>query len=132
MYTIQDLSKEFNLNASALRYYEEAGLLTNVGRTKSGLRIYEESHRIRLNAISCFKRTGLPISKMLEFFNYEESLTDHIDEIRDMMIQHQDYLTGQIAGLTEDLKHIEKKVRYYTAIKNALGNGLPFPDWENV
>lgn len=34
-YTIRELSKMFDLPASTIRYYEDEGILTNVGRTSS-------------------------------------------------------------------------------------------------
>ena len=35
-YTIKEVSEMFHLPSSTLRYYEDLGILTNVGRSKSG------------------------------------------------------------------------------------------------
>lgn len=43
-YTIKEISQMFYLPSSTLRYYEEMGLLTDVGRTVSGQRIYTDEH----------------------------------------------------------------------------------------
>ena len=42
-YTIRELSEMFGLPASTIRYYEDEGILTNVGRTPSGQRIFTDS-----------------------------------------------------------------------------------------
>ena len=39
-YTIKEVSEMFHLPSSTLRYYEDLGILTNVGRSKSGQRVY--------------------------------------------------------------------------------------------
>ena len=67
-YTIRDLSLRFNVPSSTLRYYEDMGLLENVGRTENNQRIYTDEHIRRLEGINCFKRTGLPIAKIQEFY----------------------------------------------------------------
>ena len=43
-YTIRELSKMFDLPASTIRYYEDEGILTNVGRTSSGQRVFTDGH----------------------------------------------------------------------------------------
>ena len=57
-YTIRELSEMFGLPASTIRYYEDEGILTNVGRTPSGQRIFTDGHVNRLRTICCFKNTG--------------------------------------------------------------------------
>ena len=40
VYTIREVSEMFNIPVSTLRYYEDEGLLTNVGRSSTNQRIY--------------------------------------------------------------------------------------------
>ena len=130
-YTIRELSRCFDLPSSTLRYYEDIGLLTNVGRNASGQRVYTDEHVNRLRAIACFKRTELPISKMLDFFHYEENLPAHIDDIVALVTEHESYITEQIQKMQEDLKHIRHKVWFYHAIQEAIENQTEWPDWED-
>lgn len=69
IYTIREVSKMFDLPVSTLRYYEDEGILTNVGRSSSNQRIYYETHINRLRSICCFKRTGMSIAKLKDFFS---------------------------------------------------------------
>ena len=41
-YTIRQVATQFHMQPSTLRYYEDQGLLTNVERTETGQRIYED------------------------------------------------------------------------------------------
>ena len=41
--TIAEVSKQYDLSADTLRYYERVGLLPHVGRTSGGIRSYSQS-----------------------------------------------------------------------------------------
>lgn len=130
-YTIKELSNMFHVRASALRYYEEIGLLTNVKRTEQNQRLYTEEHIARLNAVSCFKNTGLPISKMQDFFRYEAKLEENIDNIIELVTEQEKNLKEQMKKMQEELAHIEHKVRYYNGIKKAIDTNEVWPCWED-
>lgn len=53
----------FHMEPSTLRYYEDAGLLTNIGRTPAGQRIYLQCHINRMRTICCFKHAGMSIEE---------------------------------------------------------------------
>lgn len=129
-FTIREVSGLFGLPASTLRYYEELGLLPDVGRASSGARIYREQHISRLNSIACFKRTGLSIARMQEFYQYEGDLASHAAEISAMMKAHEQDILRQLHELEADLVHIREKVAYYTAVENAVSTGEPIPRWD--
>ena len=129
-YTIRDLSTKYNLPASTLRYYEEMGLLTNVIHTEKGARIYTQEHIARLEGILCFKRTGLPIAKIQEYYRYEEDLEAHIEDIVTMMTDQEQDILRQIENLNSGLEHIRQKIYYYTEVKQALDNGSNAPTWD--
>lgn len=130
-YSIKEISKRFHLSASTLRYYEDIGLLKNVGRTPNNQRIYTDEHISRLCGITCFKNTGLPISKMLDFFYYEENITDHIDDIIALVSEHETYIHEEIQKMQKDLLHIQQKVRFYNGIKDAINSKKEWPCWSD-
>ena len=130
-YSINEISKLFDVQSSTLRYYEDMGLLENVGRTKTNQRIYTDEHISRLNAISCFKNTGLPISKMQDFFRYEKDLSNNIEDIIQLVTEHEKNINEQIKRMQNELAHIEHKVRYYNGIKQAIETNKPWPCWED-
>lgn len=128
-YTIRQISNLYKLPASTLRYYEDLGLLTDVVHTASGARIYNQSHIDRLGGIMCFKRTGLSIAKIHQFYLYEEHMEDHAHDISQMMIDHEQDILNQIEELQNDLVHIREKVRYYAAVEDAIKKNEPIPEW---
>lgn len=130
-YTIRDLSERFNVPASTLRYYEEVGLLTNVERTENNQRIYTDEHIRRMQGINCFKKTGLPIARIQEFYEYESNLDENIDSIISLIAEHENNITKKIDELQQELLHIQHKARYYEGIKKAIISHTDFPNWDD-
>lgn len=130
-YSIREVSELFHIPASTLRYYEEEGILVNVRKNASGQRVYERGHINRLSTIFCFKRTGMKIAQLKDFFAYEEDEAGHIDDILKLLEGQRDYVTKQMEQLQKDYAHVGRKLRYYEAIKQALMEGKPRPSWDD-
>ena len=60
--TIGQLAKRVGLRTSALRYYEEQGLLTPIGRTESGYRLYVPEAEQTLRFIQRAQRLGFSLA----------------------------------------------------------------------
>ena len=120
-YTIREMSERFGLPASTLRYYEEIGLLTDVIHTESKKRIYTQQHIDCMTAILCFKRTGLPIA----------GIQGNIDQMVAILKEHEQNTREKIERMESDLEHIQQKVRYYSAVRDAIKNGDEMPSWDS-
>lgn len=130
-YSISEVSKKTGLSHSALRYYEEIGLLANVEH-EGNKRIYTDEHLRRIDGILCFKRTNLPINKILEFYSYEENLEQNIEDIIHLVENHEQSIIQEIDMLHHYLEHISDKVKYYKMVKEALEQEQPIPEWDEV
>ena len=107
-YTIRQVATQFHMQPSTLRYYEDQGLLTNVERTETGQRIYEDCHIDRLRAICCFKNAGMTIDDLKKFFVYESNEPEHIDEILDLLESRRESLDEQRRALNEAAMHVQR------------------------
>lgn len=130
-YNIREIGQIFDVPSSTLRYYEELGILPEVKRDEHKQRVYTDEHIDRLQAITCFKRTGLPMSKIHDFFEYAENLRDNIDKVVDMMENHEKYIVDQMEKMQQDLDHIRQKVRFYNGIKKAIEKDEPWPSFDD-
>ena len=130
-YNIREIGQIFDVPSSTLRYYEELGILPEVKREEHKQRVYTDEHIDRLQAITCFKRTGLPMSKIHDFFEYAENLRDNIDKVVDMMENHEKYIVDQMEKMQQDLDHIRQKVRFYNGIKKAIEKDEPWPCFDD-
>ena len=131
-YSITDLSKMFGLPASTIRYYEKIGLLENVEHINSYRRKYDQSHVDRLNAIECFKKALLPLDEIKRFFTYEKNMKANSDKILEMMKSQEVKTLESIEALQAGLEHLQKKIRFYTLVNEAVKNNTPMPSWDDV
>lgn len=131
-YSITDLSKRFDLPASTIRYYEKIGLLESVEHANSYRRVYNDSHIDRLNAIECFKKALLPLDEIKRFFTYEKNMKANSEKILEMMKKQEVKTIESMEALQAGLDHLQKKIRFYTLVNEAVKNNTPMPSWDDV
>ena len=68
---------------------------------------------------------------MLDFFYYEENMTDHITDMVLLIAAHEADIQAQIQKLQKELLHIRQKSRFYNGIKDAIDSGTEWPCWED-
>ena len=64
LFTIQEVVRQTGVSAHALRYYEKAGLLRDVGRHPNGWRFYTRSNIEWINILMILRSTGMSIRKI--------------------------------------------------------------------
>ena len=128
-YSIREMSEMFSIPASTLRYYESEGLLLHIEKNNSNQRIYTQEHINRLKTINCFKRTGMTISQLKKFFEYETDEARYINDIVSLLESQEEELNEKLAQLQKDSRHVHRKVQHYKAIRKALRDGTALPEW---
>lgn len=132
MYSIKEMSQKFGLPASTIRYYEEIGILENVEHVNVYRRTYDDSHVDRLNVIECFKKTRLSLDSIKKFFEYEEDIQSNSQKIVEMMDAQKKETEKELENLKAGLAHIEKKIKYYSAVDKAVKEGKKIPSWHDI
>lgn len=116
-YTIGELAREFDLTPRAIRFYEEAGLLSPARRGRQ--RIYTQRDRTRLKLTQRGKRLGLSLAEIKELVTMYESPRDTVPQLRrflEVLGQHRADIEARMAELRETLQEI----RAYEAEARAL------------
>lgn len=132
MYSIKEMSQKFGLPASTIRYYEEIGILENVEHVNGYRRTYDDSHVDRLNAIECFKKARLSLDSIKKFFEYEKDIQSNSQKIVEMMDAQKKETEKELENLKAGLAHIEKKIKYYSAVDKAVKEGKKIPSWHDI
>ena len=65
---ISEVSKQCDISADTLRYYERIGLLPPVNRSVSGIRDYSDLDVRRVEFIKCMRTAGLPIEVLIKYY----------------------------------------------------------------
>ena len=79
-YTITELAREFGLTPRAIRFYEEAGLLSP--RRQGRQRVYAQRDRTRLKLTQRGKRLGMSLAEIKELVTMYESPRDTAPQLR--------------------------------------------------
>lgn len=131
MYSIKEITKLTGLPLSTLRYYEGLNLLGDVPRNESGIRYYTEENKKRLDSIACFKNMGMKIGTLSLFFEYESNVTLYHKEILSLLSKQKNIIEEQLLLQQENLKHVDQKIAYFTAVDSAINHNKEIPDWNN-
>ncbi len=116
-YTIGELAREFDLTPRAIRFYEEAGLLSPARHGRQ--RVYTQRDRTRLKLTQRGKRLGLSLAEIKELVTMYESPRDTVPQLRrylEVLGQHRADIEARMAELRETLQEI----RAYEAEARAL------------
>lgn len=81
IFTMADLTSEFDISSRSIRFYEEKGLLSP-HRTKGNQRRYCAKDRFRLKWILRGKRFGYSLSEISEMLELTETTKGKADQIR--------------------------------------------------
>jgi len=105
-YHIGDIGKRLGFTADTLRYYEKIGLLKNISRTTSGIRVYNDKD------ISCLK-----------FIQRAQKMNFTLAEIKDLLQMREDpqHARTEVRELSyRKLAEIETHLQDLTILRNEL------------
>ncbi len=111
-YSITDVSKITDISPSAIRFYEEKGLLLTISRKSSGVRYFTEEDVERLTFITELKKAGLSIKEIHECFHFCDMGDDTIDKRINLYQQHRKNILNKIKDLEHCIEHIDEKITY--------------------
>ena len=98
---ISELAARTGFTPSALRYYEQVGLIPATDRTPAGYRRYDERDVARLRLIERAKQLGLPLADIRELVSiWDDGLCTHVrGRLRGLVTRQSDDVRGRIAEL---------------------------------
>ena len=105
-YTISEASQICQLNASTLRYYEEAGLLPAIKRNQAKQRLYTIKDLELINCVKCFRELGLTVAQIKEQMKASKYEVDVQTILRD----HLAFLYEKRELINHNIEIIEKKL----------------------
>ena len=121
-YTIKQVSERTNLSAHVLRFYEKEGLLSNINRSKSGIRSYSEDDLEWLGLICCLKNTGMSLKQIKEFMDLSAEGKKTLKQRCDILIEHRKNVEAQIQEMHKHLDKVSHKIDHYTKQYNEYKN----------
>ncbi len=112
MYTIGQVSKQFGLPISTLRYYDKQGLFPSMERT-SGIRKFSDRELEALRVIECLKRSGLEIRDIKQFMDWCTEGASTYPQRKALFEKQRETVEAEIEHLNRVLDMIKFKCWYY-------------------
>jgi DNA-binding transcriptional MerR regulator len=81
-YRIGELSQRLGLSIDTLRYYEKIGLLNQVNRTASGIRLYNDHDLSRLRFIQRAQKMNFSLNEIKALLSMREDPQHARDDVR--------------------------------------------------
>lgn len=111
--TISEVSRNFEISADTLRYYERIGLLPPVPRNKSGVRNYDEESCGWIEFIKCMRSAGLPIEVLIEYVSLFRQGEQTTSVRKEMLIEQRAILLQKIIEMQKTLERLDYKISLY-------------------
>lgn len=115
-YSIQEAAQKLGLTPSTLRYYDKIGLLPNLRRSASGIRIFSEQDIQWLGLICCLKNSGMPLEEIRHFMELCLQGEESCEQRRQMLQKHRESILSQIQSLEKSLATVDYKIQHYKEI----------------
>ena len=122
--TIAEVSKQYNISADTLRYYERIGLIPPVNRNKNGIRNYTDEDCKWVDFIKCMRSAGLPIEALIEYVTLFRQGNSTIEARKEILIEQRDILEEKINFMTATLERLNYKIDNYDTIILSAENRL--------
>lgn len=121
--TIAEVSKQYDISADTLRYYERVGLIPSVTRNKSGFRDYSEEDCNWVSFIKCMRRAGVQVEALIEYVSLYQRGNGTQEARKQLLIEQRDLLKAKTEEMLATLQLLENKIERYDQWN---------PHWENA
>ena len=104
------LSRETGVKVPTIRYYEQAGLLPEPPRTRSGRRTYDGAAVKRLHFIRHARELGFDIGAIRQLLSLSDQPQRSCAEVDAIARRHLEEITSRLARLTALKEEVERMI----------------------
>ncbi len=112
-YTVKEMAEMMGLTPYAVRYYDNAGLIPEVGRSSGNSRLFSDYNLAWLKLVHCLRTTGLPISEVRRYIDMCQEGDSTIPARAALIAEQERKLKAQLDELNKQMEVLEYKKRYY-------------------
>ena len=114
--TIAEVSKKYDITPDTLRYYERIGLLSNVPRSESGIRNYDEKACRRIEFVKCMRSAGVEIEILIEYMSLLEKGKSTVEARKQLLEEQRNKLLEKQNSINQTLERLDYKIELYNEI----------------
>ena len=102
---IAEVSKQYDISADTLRYYERIGLMRHVRRTESGIRDYTEQDCARMS-----------IESLIEYMGLIEEGDSTLKQRISLLEEQRDLMRTRVAEMQAGVDRLDYKIANYEKV----------------
>lgn len=110
---VAEVSKQYDISADTLRYYERIGLLPRVHRNASGMRDYDETDLARVKFIKCMRGANVSIEALIEYMQLFAEGDATLAARKAILEEQRDLVRERIAEMQAGLDRLDYKIAHY-------------------
>ncbi|MCO7176126.1 MerR family transcriptional regulator [Sporolactobacillus kofuensis] len=110
---IKVASKETNVSADTIRYYERIGLIPPVKRTENGVRDFDDEDLRWITFSRCMRDAGMPIEALIEYLQLFRMGDGTIQSRVDLLREQRNELQDRIDTMQSALDRLNYKIDNY-------------------
>ena len=114
--TIKEISEKYDITKDTLRYYEKIGLISEVPRSKNGIRNYDEASCKRIEFIKCMRSAGVEIEILIKYMDLLEKGAKTAIDRRDLLAEQKAKLLEKQKSINETIERLDYKLKLYDEI----------------
>ena len=122
--TIAEVSKQYDISADTLRYYERIGLIPPVPRTQGGIRDYDEAACKWVELMKCLRAAGVQIEALMEYTALAQQGDSTQAQRKAILLEQREQLEGRIAEMQQSLDRLNKKIEWYDRCEGCTINRI--------
>lgn len=111
--TIAEVSREYDISADTLRYYERVGLLPHIGRTSGGIRNYTEDDCRWVEYIKCMRSAGVSVETLVEYVALFHQGSSTIQARKSLLLEQREQIVARINEMNQVLAKLDWKLDGY-------------------
>lgn len=114
--SVGEAAAKVGMTTHTLRWYEQEGLVSPVGRDSAGRRRYTEDDLGWLDLLTKLRRTGMPVRDMRRYAELARQGDHTLPERVRLFEAHRERVLARITELQQDLEVINYKIDIYQKI----------------
>lgn len=114
--TIAEVSKQYDISADTLRYYEKIGLIPAVPRGKGGIRDYDEASCGWIELMKCLRAAGVQIEALITYVSLFQQGDRTIGARKELLVEQRDQLQKRMADMQVSLDRLNTKIDRYEQV----------------
>lgn len=122
--TIAEVSKQYDISADTLRYYERIGLIPPVPRTQGGIRDYDEAACKWVELMKCLRAAGVQIEALVEYTALAQQGDSTQAQRKAILLEQREQLEGRITEMQQSLDRLNKKIEWYDRCEGCTINRI--------